>query len=580
MWDIFFKDLKERFLTFLFCLVFPFVVPIFSNLFFKNIKEDSNSILILTLYFIFLPFYLSLSSSNLLLKENLNLIKNLPISYNKIVFSKIIFLFFNFLIPTTIYLLYSLKYSNLVFIEGSIIFFILNLFILFILSFSSFSFTNLLKNNKAGIFLSFILSYLNLFVFFRIIKDTSFYILACYDFYLLFIFLFIFSLILSVYSSKILLNKRENKFIINFIIFFIFLIPTLYIFLKKEGWIKEKIIAGSAAYPIYENKILLQNSSDVYLYDLDKKELQWLPDFSNFHITQIEKDKFYFIFPKFLNRNFCGEKIFLTLYYKQELQSNKKEKLGLFPYHSYFFEDFVFHHIFLEKLGKNLYEFFIKDIKNNNCFKDTCQRFVLLKDGIFYKKFEENGFNFYYVEYHNFEKKKILSGDFELSSFFFWERKNINFGFLSFKNKKLLKIYFPSGEIFELGKYSFLCHLKGDSFLAKKKEAGKTKIYLFEKEKVIKEFEFPYSDIWVFELLNNEKYLRGSLVDKEPKRCVIEVEKNNIKIYPIKNNLLNFEFLKREDQIIIYKLIKIPFYEQEIIKAYLYNFKKGKEISL
>ncbi len=580
MWNIFFKDLKERILTFFFCLIFPSIVPIISTLFFKNFKEDLNSILILTLYFIFLPFYLSLSSSNLLLKENLNLIKNLPISYNKIVFSKILFLFFNFLVPTTIYLLYSLKYSNLVFIEGSLIFFVLNFFILFILSFSSFSFTNLLKNIKAGIFLSFLLSYLNLFVFFKIIKETSFYVLACYDFYFPHISLILFSLFFSLYSSKMLLNNRKNKFLKNFLIFFIFLIPAIFIFLKKEGWIKEKIISESSAYPIYENKILLQNSSDVYLYDLDKKELLWLQDFSNFYITQIEKDKFYFIFPKFLNRNFCGEKKSLALYYKQELKRDKKEKLGLFPYLSYFFEDFVFHHIFLEKLGKNLYEFIIKDIKNNNCFKDTCQRFVLLKDGIFYKKFEENLFNFYYVEYKNFEKKKIFTGDFELSSFFFWERKNVNFAFLSSKEKKMFKIYLPSGEIFELGKYSYLCHLKGDSFLAKKKEARKTKIYLFEKEKAIKEFEFPYSDIWIFKFLNNEKYLRGSLVDKEPKRCVIEVEKNNIKIYPLKSNILNFEFLKREDQILIHKLIKIPFYEQEIIKTYLYNFKKGKEKSL
>lgn len=146
---------------------------------------------------------------------------------------------------------------------------------------------------------------------------------------------------------------------------------------------------------------------------MKQKKLSFFPQLYKLKIRKYDtKEKKIYYFKTFRKLKFCEENrscYFWHYYFKK----NKTNKIGFCQRNSLFLDKAVVWYHWIEKAKYNNYEIGFTDIENKKCFYDLCKSMNFLKDGIVYKKYEENKYLFYYVDYQSFEKnyykKAILS---------------------------------------------------------------------------------------------------------------------------------------------------------------------------
>ncbi|MEJ5167274.1 MAG: hypothetical protein WHV67_09640, partial [Thermoanaerobaculia bacterium] len=264
-------------------------------------------------------------------------------------------------------------------------------------------------------------------------------------------------------------------------------------------------------------------------------------------------------------------------------KTREMKKIGNFPLRTQFYENFILFSGWNEK-AENRYLIGFKKQGEDTCFTDRVRDYVFLKEGVFYKKIEEGKNRFYYADYKNFEKKLAFEGEWQFHNLSGFSKRKFNtditYWFL-FKDRKYFKIKMPSFEITELGNLEPFLNFDEKHFLIYEKAGDKLNLYLFKNEEIIKKVELDGMDIWSF---NDHpgNYKSARIEGKNGIRIVvISLENENLKIYYLPENTTNCYFLKKDGELIILKEKRIPFFKDaKYRKAYLYNFKTGKERSL
>jgi len=587
MFSIFLKDLKEHLFIIFLSILLPFFVPFVSKTFFKYSYEDANFILYLILFFLFLPIYVIILSSTIFKNENLKFLKIIPLSFNKIISSKLIFIILNYIILTITYSSF-LDFEKMKLEKYEIyIFFILHIYIVLILSFLSFSFSNFLKTNTSN-FLTFLIFFVNLLAIIFAFKRIQAYFLINYEVFIFYIILFIFSIFLLYFSSKILYFTKRISAFQKFLYIFIFFIPSIYIYIKIPDWSKDLIISHYEKYLINEDEILIKYSNDIYFYNLKNRKLKTATNLTGLDIIYPEGDKLYLCGNE-SSCNFCNIKSKCSIYYVFNIKDKSLNKIGVYPLWAHFIDKVVVWRNWVEKEGNNDHFISFKNEKNNLCFNDLAKSSTFLKDGILYKKFEEGEYKIFYVDYEKGEKKEVLKGDLDLYSnwFFFYRYKfyytfNNNYTYL-YKDKNYYRLFPPNGNLSDMGNLRPLVEFDGGYLLAVEEKKDIIILKLFKGEKIIKEENKNWKDLWCYGYNFSNKYAIISFRDKENKNfsAIISIENDDIKIYNLPEDSYYVFFLKNDGEVIITKQKKLFFLKElEYPKAYLYNFKTGKEESL
>lgn len=581
MLNIFLKDLRQNLYLLIVCFLLPFTAPPISKIFFKSEWVDAKAILYIILFFFFIPIYMVIMSFSIFRNENLNIFKILPVSYNKIILSKISFLLFNYFLLSTYYFSFVdfFRFQTEK-IEMFMIYF-LHLIIVLFLCFLSFSFSNFLRKDLA-LFLVFFITLFNVFIFSFVIAKTMGHMLLAFEIYFLYLFIFLFSIFLSYLSSKYKLLNKDFTPLIKILFILIFLIPSFYLLTQTEKWKKWEILTNSSIVPINEEEILLEkyfkSNEEIYLYNLKNNNLKVAADFIGLNIRNYDENKIY------LTSNikisfFCKEAMFCTLFYSFDTKTKQIKKIGNFPLRTHFYGNFILFSGWNEKV-ENRYLIGFKKQGEENCFTDRARDYVFLKEGVFYKKIEENKNRFYYATYDNFEKKLVLEGKWDfyiLWSFYLLKfRTPISHWYLS-RDGEYFMIKMPNGKIKSLGKLVPLLSFDEDHFLAYEKAENKTILYLFKNEEISKKIELPFLEVW--SNYSAGKYHSINYRDKKGYGTIIaSLEKEELKFYYLPKNTIKHYLLKKDGELITLKEKRIPFFKDaKYHKAYLYNFKTGKE---
>lgn len=575
MWNIFFKDLREKFWHIVFSLLLLPIVPLISSILFKDYYEDAKISLYFVLFDFYLPIYLSLLSSSIFSDENLNLLKNMPIPFWKIITSKLLFLFLNYLILS--FSFFSFLYNNIAFKEifshYVIPFFYFDLFLVFL----SFTLSNIIIKKSISIAFSFFLYFINYFYFIFILKKTNLFLLLKIEIYIFYFLLLFITIIFSYYTAlkKILNSKLKISTILLSVI--IFLSPSIYLFFQKDKILFQyNTSVNCSFYPINENKILISSYTldETYIYDIKSKNFKYIPQLYKVNYGYVyDKNKIYY-FTASRNFNICNLTKKCYLWYSFDFKKNKAQKIGFYPYWSIFTDKFIIWHGWTKIPGNN--EIGIINRENKNCFYDLCETSVFLKEGAFYKKAEEKNYFLYYVDYSSFQKKVLLEGDFRL--YYVWHQvSGLNYCYI-LKDKKLFKIFYPPFEIKEIGEYQLFIDFENGYYLTKRKEKNKIKIYLFKNENFIKEKEFYYDDIWGG--FGRRQNFAGITIIKSNKvvDAILAIENDDFKIYELPESTYYY-FFKSNEEIILIKNINNIF-SLNFQKPVIYNFKNGKERAL
>jgi hypothetical protein len=581
MFSIFLKDLKEKFFLILFFLILPLLVPYISHFFFNQIKEDATLALYGTFYYIILPLYFLISLPSILTDENIRLIKNLPISFNKIIFSKLLFLILNYIIFTIIYYIFFNKYYYLISNEKFNYPMIFNIYFVLILVLFSFSLCNLTLKKINSVFFAFLLIYFNFYILFKLLKNYYGLALTFYGIYYALLFLLILSIFLAFYSSKILLIGKKLPNLSIFLLLIIFLLPSFYIFNIKEKIFKTSL-ALSFPLKIDDNNIILSNTweEEYYLYNIKNKKLKQIPQLNGLYLKDYKEDKLYYYIPS-KEANFCTEKIPSSIYYTYDLKTNNVEKVGVFPSFSYIIDDIIFWHQD-KNLDKIEINFSYKNFKN--CFKDICDEYLLLKNGIFYRKYEENSYKFFYVDFKNIEKKEVLKGEYGIEGFIYWQFKNnVNYVYLS-KQQKLFKFDLLKNSLQEIGKFKLLFEFKNGYALFAEKNEDNIILHLLKNDKIVKSKKVNYPSVFSYPIFRDQfygKYLFLHFIKNNKfYPFIVSTENDDICLINLPEKTENVHFLNDKGDVILIKRIKIPIFGESYMKAFLYNFKTGKEESL
>lgn len=175
------------------------------------------------------------------------------------------------------------------------------------------------------------------------------------------------------------------------------------------------------------------------------------------------------------------------------------------------------------------------------------------------------------------EKKEILNEEWKF--YFLWKRNVFphNHWYL-LKDKDIYKIEFPSCHLKNMKNFFPLISFSTELNIIYNILCDYYYLYLLRGDKVIKKIEKPKMDLiysgWAF-----EKYSLVFGKDKNVvRKIIIELEDENIKFYFLPEEVIGISFLRKDGELIIIKEKKIPFFEDLLYyKAYLYNFKTGKE---
>ncbi len=582
MLNIFFKDLKQNLLLIFTCILLPFLASPISYIFFKEDYEDAKFIIYILLLFIFIPLYLIILSSSIYKDENLNLIKQLPITFNKLIFSKILFIIFNYFLLTFLYFSFLDLSKKEIGLDEILIAFFIHSYSILTISFISFSFSNLFEKSLRN-FLVYSILILNIISFYFVFEKTNGYMLLDIGVYLFYLFIFAFSLILLYFSSKYIFFKKEFSLIKKIFFVFIFLIPSIYLFSRKDYWIKGYILSSHLIYPISEEEIFLKDHShnEIYSYNIKTKKFKPMNDLLNMSIRGLDEDKLYLTSGKSkckvcsISYNFC------QLYYSYDFKNKKIQRIGTFPFWSYIHKNIVFLPSFEENKNENKYTIKFINREKDKCFSDFASQSFYLKDGIIYKKREGEENKIYYAKFENGEKIEILKGDWDIFSlFWYFGQAEGNYAYLK-KDKKYYKILMPEGKIIEIGNLFPLIDFQNDYLLALKTKTDKKILCLLKEKDIIKEIEFPFNKyIWSNGYSFLKKYGIIHFADnKKIEEAIVSIENNDFKLYYLPDNIIDSDFLKKEGEIILRKQVKFPLFGP-IAKAYIYNFKTGKERKL
>lgn len=144
------------------------------------------------------------------------------------------------------------------------------------------------------------------------------------------------------------------------------------------------------------------------------------------------------------------------------------------------------------------------------------------------------------------------------------------------KDNKLFKIKFPSFETKEIGDFELLVDFENGYYLTKKKDRDKINLYLYKNDIFIKKMELKNKNIrggWG----KNDFYTRILVEEKNLKPLsLLSIENEEIKIYALPKNTVDFNLLLSMEKILLFKKFKLPIFSLEFEKPYIYNFKKRK----
>ncbi len=516
-------------------------------------------------------------SGSLIKNENFNLLRQLPISLNKIISSKLIFI-------VIIYFFLSILYFSFLNIPKEefplIVIFIIHIYCVFLLSFLNFSFCSIFKKEIA-FFFTYIIFLLNLIVFYHIYKITSAYILIKFEVYIIYLFLFAFSLFLFFYLPKYLYFGKKFGFKNAIFIFFILIFPSIFLFLKKSIWMKEYTLIEAIAdyYPISKDEMLIQDYKnwEIYSYNLKSKNLKPLNSLIGLRIHYYFEDNLIFRSRGIYIRKFCNKKIDCSMYYFYKVNEKKLKKVGFYPYGATFLNSIVFWYKWKKDESDNTFLINFKNLENDLCFSDYCQSRYILRNGIIYRKKEKGEEIIYYVDFENGKKIEILKGEYLIRLGYPYQKDLKNYAYL-LKDGKCYKFYSEGLKIEYLGEIYPLAELEKRYLLAFSKKDKK--LILLKDYNVIKELNFPYDIVWGRKdpFSGKQATIFAGKKGEEADEIIVYLENEEIKIYSLKKNQRFYSFLKKEGEIIILKEKKFPFLDNlKFNVPHIYNFKTGKE---
>ncbi len=116
------------------------------------------------------------------------------------------------------------------------------------------------------------------------------------------------------------------------------------------------------------------------------------------------------------------------MHYAYDPKKNKLEKIGKYPWNSFFKGKIVCWIDWQNDIFENNKIVGFKNEEKNKIFYDFAYSFTFLKEGVIYKKKESKGEKIYFVDYNLKDKKEIIQGNCRIislmSNYYYFKRLN------------------------------------------------------------------------------------------------------------------------------------------------------------